>query len=269
MNSTERGEALEKLGTAALEKYDYGEDAGCGSEDQSIADYVIPFITVLQSNSPQCDPGNDKYVEGARQGLLFNTVTQQLYEDLCAIPVMTQRLFMEWIPRKKGGGLRGQHAPDSVTVKKAQAGAKEFGRYQTDSENDLVETFYVYWLITSGHDKGSPAMMAFTSTKIQPYKRWNTNRGLFKLPNGQSPPLFANEVCLSTVRQQNDKGAFYNIVLSPSNGSIPESLLAPSDERMAAAKLLRESIKSGMVKVDYEGEKAAVGGETTEEDIPF
>ena len=53
---------------------------GTGLEDTSSEDYAIPFIRVLQSGSPQLKKSNGKYIEGAAQGMMFNTVTNRLYD---------------------------------------------------------------------------------------------------------------------------------------------------------------------------------------------
>lgn len=266
-------EALAVAEETAMEMYDYGEDAGAGDEDQTSADLIIPFITILQTNSPQVDPGDEKYVEGARPGLFLNTVTGHVYETVKAVAVATERAFMEWVPRDSGGGLVGKRKPTDPVVEHAVGASEKFGKYYVGGKeggNELVETFYVYWLLADGDDAGLPALSAFTSTKIQPYKRWNTSRSLFRLKGGQKPPIFAHLVELSTVKQKNEKGSYYTIKIEPANGSVANSLLNPKDEIMRSAKDLRENVKAGAVKVDYESENSSAGSASDDdEDLHF
>ena len=42
-------------------------------------DITIPRVDVLQALSPQRKKTNAEYIEGAEEGMLFNTVTKQLY----------------------------------------------------------------------------------------------------------------------------------------------------------------------------------------------
>lgn len=265
-------EALAVAEDTAMEVYDYGDDAGAGDEDQTSDDLIIPFLVVLQSNSPQVDPGEEKHIEGARPGMLLNTVTNTCYESVKAVAVATERTFNEWRPRDEGGGLVGRHRATDKTVELAMQASTQFGKYETEGGNDLIETFNVYWLLADGDDAGLPALSAFTSTKISPYKRWNTNRSMFRMPNGQKPPIFAHLVELTTVKQKNDKGSFYNISIKPANGKVANSLIGPKDPLMSMAKELRENVKQGTAKVDYESEKTAgaTGSQADpDEDLPF
>lgn len=266
--SKNKSKALAVAEETALEAYDYGEDAGAGDEDQTIDDHAIPFLVILQKNSPQCDEDHEKFIEGAKPGQIYNTVTDALYDELTGVVALTKQAFMEWVPRTKGGGLRGSHDPKSPVVVDAKKNSADFGKYYTKEGNDLVETFYLFLTMADGPDAGSGAMLACTSTKIQPYKKWNSKRGAFKLPNGQKPPIFAHAVKLTTVKQSNEHGTYFNIMLKPANGDVCDSLLAPGDPVLEAAKAFRAMIKAGEANIDYEGEQKASGGES-DGDIPF
>ena len=79
------------------------EDRGGGMEGTDKDSFAIPFISVLQGLSPALQT-----VEGAKIGMLINTVTNELYESIRVIPCAFQRRYLKWLPRSKGGGYKGE-----------------------------------------------------------------------------------------------------------------------------------------------------------------
>ncbi len=124
------------------------------------------------------------------------------------------------------------------------------------------------------------AVIAFTSTKIKAYKKFNTKIGMFQIrtPDGRKirPPLFAHRVKLTAIKQKNNKGEFFNFDLNPANGDLASSLLPPGDPRLEAAKSCKELVAGGLARAAYESQEAAggdavVGGSSSAEDtdVPF
>jgi hypothetical protein len=267
-----KAKAVAKRGTTDIVVSDYAEYDGQGFEDQTQADLAIPFLSILQALSPQLEDVDQGGMEGAKAGMIFNTVTEQLYdgkEGLLFLPAKTQHTFVEWVPRDAGGGFVAVHDPASELVKQAKAEADEFGKYKI-GENDLVETFYVYG-VTCGPEPDDPtelAVLAFTSTKIKAYKRWNTKLSMFmlKTENGRKikPPMFAHLTRLTSVADKNNKGKFFNVSLTPANGTVKDSLLPPSDPRFESAAACKEMVDSGAARAAYETQQAAGTGTTDE-----
>lgn len=265
-----------KDSTAVGQVLDYGDDVGGGFENQTREDIAIPFISILQGLSPQVTKGT---VEGAKPGLLFNTVTEEIIDPkvgLVFVPGYTEHVYVEWIPRKEGGGFVAVHQMDSEIVKRAKDASEEFGKLKVDREgggkNDLVETFYVYGTLLD--EDGNPetmAVIAFTSSKIKVYRRWNTALRMFtiKTEDGRKvrPPLFAHQVRISTKEESNSEGDYYNFVLHPANGSIAESLLPPGSQALEAAKAVANMVKEGTARAAYETQDG--GDRTDDEEIPF
>ena len=261
--------AMTKKEETALQAFDYGDDAGAGYENQTAADISVPFLAILQSNSPQVQEDNPA---GSKSGLLFNTVTEDLHESVIAVPAHTERLFVEWRSRDQGGGFVGIHQVDSDFVNGCIAASTEFGKYTTPEGNQLTETFQVYWAMVNA-DRQPIGMFttAFTSTKIKVYKDWNTRiRGLQLMGMDGTPlprpPIFAHSVCISTVLQKNPKGSFFNFTLGPAGKNLRDSLLAPGCPAFEAGKNLRDLVIQGLKRADYESTRAE--GDTTE-DAPF
>lgn len=261
-DKTVEGAVKKAAGNSALAPlHDYGADAGAGFQGQTGDDYSMPFLALLQDLSPQVK-GAGK-IEGAEPGLLFNTVSGEIADEVNFIPALTEHVFVEWIPRKQGGGFVGKHPPSSEIVQKAKAASTAFGHYETPEGNGLQETFYVYGVLDLGDGRVEPVAIAFASTKITVYKKWMTRVKLFTLDGRTSPPLFAHQVVISGARQSNRQGQeFYNLQIEPAGDSIRESLLSPEDPRFLAAKAIGQLVKSGQARVDY-----AAAGEESEQEV--
>lgn len=269
--------ALEVQGTKELAEYDYGDDDGAGYEHQDAADYTIPIINMLQGLSPSVVKRVDPM---ANAGNMYNTVTGEYYDanvGFLFVPATTRHVFCRWVPRKEGGGFRGQLNPEDPRVAQAVKDSLKFGKYITpDEENpgknlQLTETFYVYGAIV--HEDGGVggmALLPFTSTKIKPYKLWMTRMRNIKIDRpGKStirPPMWANLTRVVAQAERNSEGDFF--VFGMKSGDprgMDKSLLRPDDARFLAAKGVAEIVASGKEKVDYanqegSGESGESGG---------
>ena len=260
--------ALVTQGTQAVGAVmDYGDDAvvvgegpAKGYEHQSAQDGAMPFMVILQPMTPAVSEGT---VDGAKAGMVMNTVTKQLFgnpEGVLFVPATTRHQYTEFVPRERGGGFRGQHEIDSPIVKAAVAKSKEFGEYYTPDGNELIETFYVFGAICSEQGEALyPAVIAFTSSKIKVYKNWISTIRQHTLPHPQDPtkkiipPLYAHLTRLTTEMKKNDKGVFHVPVLRPAiENSVPKSLLDRTDPRFQLAKVCKELVDGGQAKVNYD-----------------
>ena len=256
----------------AIAKFDYGDLAGQGYEGTSKADFQIPFLNVVQAQSPIVTQGKSEYNPNARAGNLFNSATMQVWDGqagVTIIPCATQRVFCEFAPRDKGGGFQGVHAPEDPIVVKAIAESKSFGKYNTPSGNNLVETFYMFGLQVQGDDILGGLILAFSSTKIKVYKALMTLLRSCTVGK-RCPPLFANRVKVGTASEQNPKGTFFNFTLAPANGNVQASLMDPNTDAgkaiLAAGKEFQTQVGSGKIRADHQ--QAAGDGAPTEE-APF
>lgn len=285
--SKSTGEELvaQAQGSTAIEVYDFGSDAGAGFEGQDDSHLQMAFLVVLQDLSPLCKERK------ANPGDLLNTVTGEIIPGSVGVQIVpgaTARRFVEWVPRKLGGGFRGQHTDKDPIVIDAMAArdadekaGKEvaFGQLRASNGNDLAETFYVYAATvdaTSGLPSGM-AVLAFPSTKIKVYKAWNTRTRGFMAPGPRGPqavPLFANLVTVKTAPEKNSKGEFWNFKLTPAvDDDLRKSLLRPDDPRFKAGKMVNDLVNTGRAKVDYAAQaghdETSGGGGKDEKPAPF
>ena len=147
-------EVAEKKNTqVAAGGFSYGEDSGGGFEKKTGADLSIPFINLLQSNSPEVQKSKDGSV---RIGFMKNTVTGEVVsgdEGLYFLPVHDDSAFVEWVPRTRGGGFVAVHDPASEEVQEAiRINGGRIPKKGSDGKkiplaignNELVETYYRY-----------------------------------------------------------------------------------------------------------------------------
>lgn len=76
---------------------------------------AMPFLTILQALSPQVTKGKTEFVEGAQAGMLYDTVTKQLYDGEKGVNLILGTFkdsYIEWIPRNKGGGFVAEYTPE-------------------------------------------------------------------------------------------------------------------------------------------------------------
>jgi len=252
----------EETGVAEF-TYD-SEHEGGGFDHQTRDDVAIPFLAVLQALSPQIET-----LAAAKPGQLFNTVTEELLDEVLFVPSTTQHVFVEWVPRASGGGFVGVHQLDAPEVKVAKEAATEFGKYKLPNGNELQETFYIYGVLCTETDSLGPAVIAFTSTKIKVYKRYNTRLQTFMLmgKDGRKvrPPLYAHLTRITTAKEKNNKGEFFNFVLAPAGESLMTSLLSQKDPRFEAAFEIKRLVDSGAGRAAYE----SVDGSEPEGDGPL
>ena len=254
---------------------DYGKDVGSGFEDTKGSDLSVPFLIVLQSNSPQVTERDPKEAES---GMIYNTVTRELVggqEGVVFLPCHKEGpVWVEWVPRNKGGGFVAIHEGNSPSVKGADSILHpETGKPTRKlrlGENELVETFYMYGLLLEDDEEGEStkgfAVISFTSTKIKPFRDWVTAMYTMK----GKPPLFANRARISTVKQQNDSGNYYNFRVDPLKSTWVESLINPKTQKalLEEAKGFREMVASGMARGAFETQQSVVDGDSNE-GVPF
>src|SRR3990167_10124688 len=113
MSKTKEVAVKEEMTALPALQMDFEADAGKGFENADKDAYAIPFLSILQSGSPQCKKSEGAYIKGAEEGMLYDTVTGDIYPGdvgLSVVPVHYRRAFVEWRNRDEGGGgFGGEH----------------------------------------------------------------------------------------------------------------------------------------------------------------
>lgn len=244
MAARKPSKAVAKKETGALANVDWGNYAGAGTEEASADDYALPFLYVLQTNSPQVNKHDGAYVEGAEAGMILNTVTNELFERVEVIPVAFHKEYVEWVPRDEGGGFVGRYQMSNPPAD-AKPDAEKFGRLVRENGHHLVDTKYHYVLgINPDTGETFQAVITMTSTQIKKSRRWLSMIGGRRVGEGDNkvvPPSFAFTYTLSTQPESNEHGNWYGWSISP--GPMLQSMGLFNE-----AKAMYDAVKAGNVK---------------------
>lgn len=271
------------------QNYDYGNDAGAGFDNQTGEDVSVPFLVLLQPGSPEVQ-GEDAV---AKAGMWINKTTGEVYsgkDGVTFIPALTEHLLVEWKPRDAGGGLVDQHAIDSELARRVRA-QQPLGAYKhpdmhnedPNKINDLVETFYAYGVFVDPNGFASPAVIAFSSTHIKPYKDWmfRVRSIVIPLPNGgkltsRQLPLWALSYQFRTLKQEKNGFTWYVPAIGFAGKDASDSRVPPGSDLYEAAKGVYEGVSSGRVKAATETlvreertDDAPKKGDVTAEKAPY
>ena len=78
----------------------FGDDVSKGFENMTQEDMALPFVRILGQLSPQVTDGDAKYIEGAKPGMIYNTVTSELYDGK-----KVSRLFLATTKKTTRNGM--------------------------------------------------------------------------------------------------------------------------------------------------------------------
>ena len=184
--------------------------SGFGNLDLS-RDLAIPYINILQSNSPQLNPSKAEHIDGAKPGQFFNTVTQEVTDSIDVIPVFYQLKYVEWKPREQGGGFVEGHNADSGILSQTKRDPMT-NKDVLSNGNYIATTAYHYILVKGNDGSWSQAVVSMTSTQLKKSRRWNSLMLSQKVkgPSGMfTPPTYAVVYKLTTVSESNDRGSWF------------------------------------------------------------
>lgn len=241
--------------TAVGQVLDFAADAGAGLEGADKASFAIPFIIVLQGQSPQLET-----IEDAKPGKFLNTITNELFDEVQVIPCAYQRRFIRWAPRASGGGYKGEYNPIEVETGKVEGMQQLNGMYLMDVPNGapafdpkglplydhLADTRNHFVLFKSSSGAWQPALVSLASTQIKKSKRWMSRiQGLLSQDaQGRpfNPPSFSHIYKLKSGKEENSKGSWYGVDID---------LVEPikDAELYASAKKFNQSVNAGAVEV--------------------
>lgn len=240
---------------ALADEMDFSQDARAGTEGVDKESQAIPFLVVLQSNSPAVV---DESVPGAKAGLLMNSVTGELFGKIVLVPVSFQRRFVEWAPRKKGGGYKGEHMPAEVeggkygykspdSISAYFVGEEPLPLLQAkDEHNVLKDTRSHFVLAVKPDGTFFPALFPLASTQIKKSKKWVSMILGVQLRDGggalYNPASFSHMYTIGTIKESNDQGSWHGITVDAAGA-------VKSKEIYAAAKELHKQVQEGKVNV--------------------
>ena len=239
--------------TAGLPSNIFEEDAAKGLGKIGQEDLALPFLKILGQLSPEVNKRDGKYVEGAEPGMIFNSVSGDLYDGvkgIDVIPCFYKLEYIEWKDRGEGPGAPVaiyDSSSDIMSKTKADASYKD----RLPNGNYIEKTASHFVIITG--DSPSTALISMKSTQLKISRKWNSMMSGIKLKgkNGlYTPASFSHIYKLKTTQMSNDKGTWFGWEVSKV-GPITDASIYQQ------AKSFSESISKGAVKAKHGEQKPA------------
>ena len=229
----------------------FEEDAAKGLGNIGQQDLALPFLKILGQLSPEVNKRDGKYVEGAEPGMIFNSVSGDLYDGakgIDVIPAFYKLEYVEWKDRGEGaGGPAAVHDSSSDIMSQTKADANYKDRLPN---GNYVEKTASHFVIITG-DSPTTALISMKSTQLKISRKWNSMMSGIKLKgkNGLfTPASFSHIYRLKTTQMSNDKGTWFGWDVSKV-GPITDTSLYQQ------AKTFSDNISKGSVKAKHGEEK--------------
>ena len=237
--------------SAGLPSNIFEEDAAKGLGKIGQEDLALPFLKILGQLSPEVNKRDGKYVEGAEPGMIFNSVSGELYDGvkgINVIPAFYKLEYIEWKDRGEGPGAPVAIYDSSSDV---MSKTKPDANYKDRLPNgNYIEKTASHFVIITG-DSPSTALISMKSTQLKISRKWNSMMSGIKL-KGQNglftPASFSHIYRLKTTQMSNDKGTWFGWEVSKV-GPITDQQLYQQ------AKAFSESISKGTVKAKHGEDK--------------
>jgi hypothetical protein len=235
----------------------FEEDASDSFAGMNQDDFALPFLRLLTNTSPEVGA-----IDGALPGMIYNSVTGQLYDGkkgITVIPCAYVRQYIEWAPRGSGSGAPIHIYPSTSDILSKTHREPGENKDYLDNGNYIENTANHYVMVVEADGSPSPALIVMKSTQLKKSRKWNSMMQSVKLTgrNGLfTPPMYSQMYRLTTQPESNDKGKWF--------GWEVERIGTVDDQGLyETAKAFSQSVSSGTVKVKHEGE------ERSSESAPF
>ncbi len=187
------------------------EQDGKGFEDLNLETSAIPFIKILQDLSPQLKKSKPEYVAEAEAGMIFNNVTEKIYEQPLKFVVgKFERYFIEWKPNR--GSFVAAHSPELIRQKANEYDYDDRGRMIHGKTGNHFSDTYVYYVLLPDHLDEGVNIISMSSTQLKEAKRLNRNLTTTMIPGTKNKAMPYYMIWnLETVEMSNDRGEWFGL----------------------------------------------------------
>jgi len=207
------------------------QGAARGSEEVKSTDMVLPRLEIVQALSPikESDPN-------AREGMLFNSVTQEIIGDHAYfVPVYFRLEYLIWKDQDQGGGFFGSFPTLEQAEERKTA---EVRNGENPEYLEIVDTPVHYGLRITPEGEKEQIVISMAKTKSKVSRKWNA---MIQIAGGDR---FGRVYKISAFTDENKKGQkFKNFVVQPAG--FPPKAVYEEAERVYTA------FRSGEVVADH------------------
>jgi hypothetical protein len=237
----------QKVAAGALSVNMFEADANQGVGNLTQEDLALPFLKILGQLSPEVNKRDGKYVQGAEPGMIYNSVTGELFDGVKGVEVIPCHYkleYIEWQDRGEGSGAPvAIHPSSSDIMSKTTRDASYKDRLPN---GNYIEKTASHFVIVNSNSP-STALIAMKSTQLKISRKWNSMMASVKMKgkNGMfTPASFSHTYKLRTTQMSNDKGTWFGWEVSKI-GPVQDAGLYQQ------AKNFSENISKGDVKVKH------------------
>ena len=153
-------------------------------------------------------------LESAKAGMIYNTVTNDLYDGsngIRVLPCAYQRQYVEWADRGQGSGapINVYDASSDILTKTTR---DENNKDRLENGNYVETCGNHYVLLVTEDGDSTPALITMKATQLKKSRKWNSMLLNLKV-NGKNglftPPTYSHIYNLKTVQMSNDKGTWF------------------------------------------------------------
>jgi len=239
-----------EVATVNLEQF-----AEQGFENVGANDIALPFLKVLGQLSPQVTQGDSKFLPDARPGMIYNTVTNQLYDGqkgIQVVPCYYKLQYIEWRDR----GSERSNAPVNIYSSDSDIMSKttraDDNKDRLENGNYVEETASHFVLLVDQDLPQETALITMKSTQRKKSKKWNSMMMSVKAKKKDGsiykPAPFTQVYNVRTVLEKNSLGAWYG-------WDITHTSPVPNASILTAAHDFYKSCSVGSVNVKYDTEE--------------
>jgi len=203
---------------------DRSADSGLGFENfDPTKDQKIPFIQIIQKQSPECEKRDPKYIDGAEAGDLFNSATRKLYKvgepegkPIKFIPCGHIRVHNEWRKRSEGKGYVKTYLDNTQPeTQDGLDGQKKVKELVKNTKHSLVETVMHHVIILDDEEGNYEAVLSMYGGSLGSSRDFTSKLRARKVVGGNgkyTPPVMDNLCELSTTLKQFNEGSAFIFV---------------------------------------------------------
>ena len=194
--------------------------AGRGNEALNASNLIIPRLKQIQSLSAERDKHSPKFIQGADEGMFFNSATGELYpEEISLVSLKFKESHVIWA--KRGTPLAGAPKGTYENAADAEAAMSEM----PDNKDLYVQETHDNLVLLALRDKkneltgefSDPMVFSMASSKLRTSRRWNS------LANSRQGDRFSTLYTVKSARAESKMGT-YQVIEIDAEGWLPDSM---------------------------------------------